>query len=104
MFKKMKVYEDEKVEFYRDFHTEYIDNELKKVDAHGVSLSDHRCLYAVWKDGGDEFVLFDGKGKPIMGSSNTYDLESKIVFYRMHIRDELDILRIAETGKVPRVF
>ena len=100
----MKVGENEYVEFHVDYNTRYIDGLLKKVDKSGISLSDHRCYYAIGKNNDiREYVVMNAKKEPVLIQGSSYEMECAILAYRWELAEKLDIRNMAETREVPRV-
>ena len=100
----MKVGENEYFEFHVDYNTRYIDGLLDKVDKSGISLSDHRCYYAIGKhDDIREDVVMDANKEPVLIKSSSYEMECAILAYRWELAEKLDIRAMAETREVPRV-
>ena len=100
----MKVGENEYVEFHVDYNTRYIDRLLQKVDNSGISLSDHKCYYAIGKkDDICEYVVMDANKEPVLIHSSSYEMECAILAYRFELAEKLDIRTMAETREVPRV-
>lgn len=101
----MKVSENKYVEFHETHWTDYLNNELRKVDEHGLSLGDHRCYKVIDKnDESIEYVLFNGKGEPVAIEDDPYNMEVFILAYRMKFHEKLDIRNMSQTKEVPRVM
>ena len=100
----MKVGENEYVEFHVDYNTRHIDRLLQKLDNNGISLSDHKCYYAIGKkDDICEYVVMDANKEPVLIKHSAYEMECAILAYRFELAEKLDIRTMAETREVPRV-
>ena len=100
----MKGGAKEYVEFHVDYNTRYIDRLLQKVDHNGMSLSGHKCYYAIGKkDDICEYVVMNAKHEPVLIKHSSYEMECAILAYRFELAEKLDIRTMAETREVPRV-
>ena len=100
----MKVGENEHFEFHVDYHTNYIDGLLNRVDRNGISLSDHKCYHAIGKnDDTESYVVMNVKNEPVLICDSPYEMECSILAYRFELADKIDIRYMAESRDIPRV-
>lgn len=97
------VRENDDARFYKDSVCCTLEQKLHWLDKYGLSLPGYFCLLVEDKSDGSRFyAIYDDRHTPLCAFDTEMEGEGCIAAIKYRLRNDLDILTIAETGKIPR--
>lgn len=100
------IFENENVWFISNSWTRMFDRDLAEPDRHGITMSDWRLIIVRRKADNAEVRVFYNPSTGEFGQEvrNAEDASLMIILMKRMLREEADIVTIAETGRFPKII